>query len=129
MVCKCYLNAIGSSFLIPGLWNLCAESVGARNFEILVEDSDNGGTSSITIRIECLFAFQFWYCELCVKNQWQGGRKPYFANFCFVEVLQLMVAERWSSGAESLIKGHLKSNLFFIASAKIPGHEGEHLSI
>ena len=42
------------------------------NFEILVEDSDTGGPSLITVRIECLFAFQFWYCELCVKNQWGG---------------------------------------------------------
>ena len=24
------------------------------------------------------FAYQFWYCELCVKNVQGGGRKPYF---------------------------------------------------
>ena len=26
--------------------------------------------SSITVRMEYLFAFQFWYCELCVKKRW-----------------------------------------------------------
>ena len=39
------------------------------NFVILVEDSDTGGPSSITIRMECLFVFQFSYCELCVGNR------------------------------------------------------------
>ena len=42
-----------------------SESVGAWNFEILVEDSDIGGSSSIAVRIEWLFSFQFWY----VKNR------------------------------------------------------------
>ena len=40
-----------------------------------VEDSDTGGLSSITVRMKPLFAFQFWYWELCVENQWGGGRK------------------------------------------------------
>ena len=34
------------------------------------------------------------------------------------------MAEGWSSGAESLIYGQLKSNLLFIALAKIPECKG-----
>ena len=40
-----------------------------------IEDSNIGGPSSITIRMEQLFAFQFWYCELWVENQWGGDKK------------------------------------------------------
>ena len=35
----------------------------AQNFDILIEDSD----TSITVKMEYLFAFQFWFCELCVE--------------------------------------------------------------
>ena len=66
-------------FLIPALWNLCSESVGTYIFEILVEGTS--GPSLIAVTVECLFAFQFWYCELCVKNQRGKGRK-YYVN-CF----------------------------------------------
>ena len=37
--------------------------------EILAEDADTDGPSSFTIRTEYLFAFQFWYCNLCAENQ------------------------------------------------------------
>ena len=73
----------GSYFSIPALWNLCSESVGVY-FEILIEDSDTGVPSSIAFWIEWLLGFQFWYCELCVKNWWGGGRKHCFVIFCFV---------------------------------------------
>ena len=53
------LNPMGKQFLIPVLLNLRSESVQAQNFEILVEDSGTGGPSSLTIRMEHLFAFQF----------------------------------------------------------------------
>ena len=59
-----------SQFSIPVLLNLCSESLRAENFEILVKNSDTGGPSSISARIEYLFAFQFWYCELYVANRW-----------------------------------------------------------
>ena len=59
----------------------------ASNFEILEEDSGTGSPRSIIVRIECLFACQFWYCEICVKNRCDRGRKHYFVNFCFVGVL------------------------------------------
>ena len=33
------------------------------------EDSNTGGPSLVTVRIENVFTFQYWYCELCVENQ------------------------------------------------------------
>ena len=45
---------MGSQFLISVLLNLCSESVGASNFEILDEDSDTGSRSSIIIWMEYL---------------------------------------------------------------------------
>ena len=84
-------------------FNLCSESVGALDFKILVEDSDTGGPGSVTVRMEYLFAFQFWYCELCVENRWGGRRKHYLVNFCSLVVLLLSVGEGWWGRAESLI--------------------------
>ena len=55
--------------------NLSSELVGAWNFENLVEDSDTCSPSPVIFRREYLFALQFWYCELCVKNRLGGGRK------------------------------------------------------
>ena len=43
--------------------------------------------------MEYLFAFQFWYCELCVKNRWGGGRKPCFVNFWFWRCFNCGVVE------------------------------------
>ena len=57
------------------------------------EDSDTGGPSSITVRMEYLRAFQYWYCELCVENQW--GRKHCFVNFCSLAVLESSVDGMW----------------------------------
>ena len=50
---------MGNQFSISTLLNLCSESVGASNFDILAEDSDTSSPSSITVRMEYLFAFQF----------------------------------------------------------------------
>ena len=44
---------VDSQFSIPVLRNLCSQ------FVILVEDSGTGSPSSITVRMEYLFAFQF----------------------------------------------------------------------
>ena len=59
---------MGGQFLILALWNLCSESVGAWNFEILVEDSNTDGPSSIAVLRECLFTIFIPICELCLKN-------------------------------------------------------------
>ena len=56
-------------------------AVGTLNFEILVEDSDTYESSSITVRMEYVFVFQLWYCELCVQNRWKGGRKHCYVIF------------------------------------------------
>ena len=53
------------------------------SFVVLVENSDTGGPSSTTVRIEYLFAFQIWYCKLCVEDQWVEGRKHCFVDFLF----------------------------------------------
>ena len=84
---------MGSQFSIPFLLNLCSESVEAQNFEILFEDSDSGGPSLNTVMMDYLFASQFWYCELCVENRWEGGRKHCFVNFCSLAVLYSSVGE------------------------------------
>ena len=76
------------------------------------EDSYTGGLSSITIRMEYLLAFQYWYCEFCVENRWGEGRKHCIVNFCFLVVLESSVDEGWWGGTESLILGQLKSYLF-----------------
>ena len=55
------------------IWGTLVRILQAANFwlpfsEICsVEDSDTGGLSSITVRVEYLFAFQFWYFERFVK--------------------------------------------------------------
>ena len=63
------------------LQNYCSEAEVAWNFVILVEYSDTGCPSLIGIRLEYLFAYQFWYWELWVGNVWGGERKHYFVNF------------------------------------------------
>ena len=70
---------MGGQFSIFTLWSLCLESVGAWNFEILVEDSDTGGPISIAVRIESFFTIfvPIPIYELCLKNDEGGSRKHY----------------------------------------------------
>ena len=68
-----------------------------------VEDSDTREPSSVTFRMEYLFVFQFWYNELCVENQWRGGKKYYFVNFRSLVVLSLLPGEEWWGGSKNLI--------------------------
>ena len=80
------LNSMRGQFSILTLWNLCLEAVGAWNFEILVEDTDTAGPSSIAVRIESFFTIfvPIPICELCLKNnegetehilKWGGWRE------------------------------------------------------
>ena len=70
---------MGGQFSILALWTLCSESAGAWNFEILVEDSDTGGPSSIAVRIECLrLSFQFQYVNFVWKTMM--GRQKALLN-------------------------------------------------
>ena len=66
------LNPVGSQCLVPSLLNLCSVSVGGMRCSDPVEDYNTCCPSSIIVRMEYLFSFQFWYCELCVEIQ---GRK------------------------------------------------------
>ena len=50
---------LGGQFSLSILQNLRWEAGGDIKYVILVEDSDTGGPSSITVRIEYLRAFQY----------------------------------------------------------------------
>ena len=52
--------------------------IGGIKFWELVEDSDGSNPSLSTVRMEYLFAFPFWYCELCLENWWGVGIKHCF---------------------------------------------------
>ena len=56
-----------------------------------VEDSNTSSPSSINVRMEYVFGFQYWYCELCGENQ---CRKHCFVNFSSLEALH----RRWMRG-------------------------------
>ena len=71
-----------ANFQFP-LYIICIQNQWGVDFEILSEDFDTSNPSSITVRIECLFAFQFWFCVPCMKNHWGGGRQHYFVSFLF----------------------------------------------
>ena len=102
VVMSARLNPIGSQFSIPVLWNFYSKSVGIKCWDP-VEDSDTGGQTSITVRMEYLLPFQYWYCELCVENWWGGDRKNGLVNFCSLAVLESSEDEGWWSGAGRLI--------------------------
>ena len=56
-----------------------------------VEDSNTSSPSSINVRMEYVFGFQYWYCELRGENQ---CRKHCFVNFSTLEALH----RRWMRG-------------------------------
>ena len=89
---------MGSQFWIPVLWNFCSESMGGIKRWDPAEGSNTDGPSSVTVRIEWLFALQLLCCEICVENQWGGGRKHCFINFCSLVVLCLLAGEVWWDG-------------------------------
>ena len=70
------LNSNGDQFPILALWNLYSESAGTWNFEILVEDSDTGSPSLISVQIESLFTIfvQFRYVNFVWKTM-RGKQK------------------------------------------------------
>ena len=88
---------VGVKFSFLVLQKLVFRSSGAWNFVILVMDFEIGGLSFVAVRMEYLFAYQFWYWELWVENLWGGERKHYFVNFFPAGVLLIPVAEGWCS--------------------------------
>ena len=69
-------------------------------FVILLEDSDTGGPSSVIVRMEYLFALQFWCCEISVGNQWEGQAGSIIVNFYYLGVLWSSVDDGWWGGTE-----------------------------
>ena len=73
------------------------------NFVILNEDSDTGGPSLVAVRIEYLFAYQFWYWELWVGNLW-GGESNKLQIPCTYNLPTLHIY------STSKLEGHLESS-------------------
>ena len=91
---------MGGQFSILALWNLCSEAVGAWNFEILVEDSDTAGPSSIAVPTESFFTIfiPIPICELCLKND-EGEADSIL---------------KWGGWEEKSLHGKMKKNLWTV---------------
>ena len=85
---------------------------GRTKFWYPVKDTDIVSPSSIAVRMENVFAFHYWYCELCLENQWGGGRKHRFVNFCSLAVLELSVDEGWWGGGRKCYLGRVEIGSF-----------------
>ena len=83
-----------------------------------VEDCNTGCPSSIIIRMEYLLAFQYWYCKLCVENQWGGGKKHCFINFYSLWCLNI----RWIRGGERGRKSYLGPAEIWSSSSRSFSH-------
>ena len=69
---------VGGKFQFLVLQNKCSVAVGAWNFVILVEASGTGRPSLVAVRMEYLFAYQFWHWELSMENLWVEERNHFF---------------------------------------------------
>ena len=56
------------------------------------EEFNFGGPRSFPWTAEHIFVFQFWYCELSVKNQWGRDRNP---NFVIFVVWSALIVSGW----------------------------------
>ena len=65
----------------------------AWNFLILIEYFNTEGLSLVAVRMEYLFAYQFWYLELWVENLSGGEGEALFCWFFPAEVLLMLVGE------------------------------------
>lgn len=93
-------------------YEICFRNCGDVKFwEMLVEDSDTGGPSSIMVRMEYLLDFQFWLCYVCAKNRWGEAEIISSLIFCSMGCFsyrwikgggELSLGEGWWDGAESL---------------------------
>ena len=71
------------------------------------------GPSLITVvRIEYIFAFQIWYCELCVKKSMKGKQKALFKFLFFLAFSQLNLS--WKFGLMTFPFSSLKFQAFFV---------------
>ena len=60
---------------------ICVQNQWCINCLDSVENSNTGGPSSITVRMEYFRAFQYGYCKLFLEKRWD--RKHCFVNFLF----------------------------------------------
>ena len=84
-----------ANFRFP-FYEVCAQNQWTIKFWDPVDNSDTGGPSSMTVRMEYSRAFQYWYCALCVENRWGRGRKHCFVNSFFFPVFEGW----WEGGRE-----------------------------
>ena len=80
----CKLDARGKPIFDSCITKFMLRSSGDLICVILVDDSNVGGPSSMTVRMEYVFVFQISYFEICVGNTRGGGRKHYFVDFCYL---------------------------------------------
>ena len=73
---------------------------GGIKFVILVEDSDTGGASLITVRLKCLLCNSDFVNIVWESNEEEAG--SIIVNFCYLGVLWSSVGQSWCGGAESL---------------------------
>ena len=74
------LNPMDSQFWFP-FYLICVQNQWGHKTLNPIEDSEIGGRSSITVRMEYLLAIQYWYSEPCAENQWGWSKKHCFVNF------------------------------------------------
>ena len=75
---------------------MCSESVGSWNFEILVEDSDTGGPSSVTVswdRIRICFSYLILWA-LCERNN-EGEAESIISFLLFLAFSQLNLSRKF----------------------------------
>ena len=74
------------------------KSSGGIKSVILVERFNTGGPNSTAVRMEYLFALQFWCCELYCGKPMRGETGSTIVNFCYLGVLWSLVGEGWWVG-------------------------------
>ena len=90
------LNPMGRQFPIPVLLNLCSESMGAENFEILVENSDTGDPSLLLLGWNTYFLFN----SDTVNFLWRSDEEEAESIVLLIFVLWWCFNRRWTMDCE-----------------------------
>ena len=91
--CSFWANLVQNVKIVSLRWNLIPRLIRISRiqwccslFLFLTGNADFVfGNAVFDVRMEYLYACQFWYWELWVENLWDGERKHYFVNF-FLQV-------------------------------------------
>ena len=70
--------------------------------------------------MEYLFAFQFWYCELCVENRWGGSEGA--------EIIVLLIFSLWRCFNRRCVRGRGLEQKVLFRPVKITSFSSRHLS-